>query len=74
MLITLKEFIRDSAYLFFFYHKHLLSISEKAWRWKEDERKMWWLKEVGKITIFEHIYKQREEAGKEKLRKVKEWG
>ena len=30
MLITLKEFIRDSAYLLFFYHKHLLSISEKA--------------------------------------------
>ena len=30
---------------------------------------MWWLKEVGKFTVFEHIYKQRE-VGKEKLRKV----
>ena len=70
MLTTLKEFNRDSAYLFFFYRKHLLTIFEKAWRWTEDERKMWWLKEVGKITIFEHIYKQRE-VGKEKLRKVK---
>ena len=26
---------------------------------------MWWLKEVGKITEFEHIYKHREEVGKE---------
>ena len=71
MLTTLKEFNRDSADLFFFYHKHLLTISEKACRWKEGERKMWWLKEVGKITAFEHINKLREEIGKEKLRKVK---